>query len=671
MKKYLLWIVLVAFLIFIVFSIYGCLDPVRAPAINGMDISVFDTARIIAPQGYQTTLDYLVRASNPDGEYENVYTLISAGNSTARLLVNSGFWRVDVIGFKVGMAPKEEDWYFWDSQSSDFSAIPVSSSWKNEYIVVVGRGQDSAESDDIFVPVDSIIPVHVGFTGYTYGLNYGSLGYTVHLPDLNVANGDSATLSIKRQEETAYTDYDLLVTANNDTDTFRNTYDIDNATATGRISNLHAGFYDVQVYVVKNVLPSGDIRYVKKTDIAHIYQNVPSDFEWIFALSEMTSYPGGELSVSYVDPAADLITEDVLVLYKDNSNRPLEAGLTGELHLRKDWKDDFTYMQIRVDDDDTDDSFFIDFRFDPVAGTIHLNSIDFKLGSSYLTIYIVDSNGIPWTDTCLIQTVNGPGLFRNYSINRIESLNATSPDFFKQAMAYIDTHGVEGDYWYITLLNSETVDTTYLLGGKPLVLSIAGYSNTPDRGGGPVITLSQTGASLFTLDPDNARTLSLTLGGCLKLEGLDANAFPLINVLDSSSLTLSGKLELINNGGTGISVEDNGRVNMIGDVSIHGSFALNGAGVYIGPNGNFIMEKGRIGRNRAANSGGGVFLATDAGSFAKTGGIIYGSDDDSNLNEAPKGAAFYSDPDRARNRTITTQEPLKFLNGEWQIWSAD
>jgi hypothetical protein len=66
-----------------------------------------------------------------------------------------------------------------------------------------------------------------------------------------------------------------------------------------------------------------------------------------------------------------------------------------------------------------------------------------------------------------------------------------------------------------------------------------------------------------------------------------------------------------------------GTLAMTGGV-IRNNFAGYGGGVYVAGGGNFTMSGGIISKNTATTSGGGVCIDID-GSFAKTGGTIYGA----------------------------------------------
>ncbi|MDR2343348.1 MAG: hypothetical protein LBD86_02305 [Spirochaetaceae bacterium] len=76
-----------------------------------------------------------------------------------------------------------------------------------------------------------------------------------------------------------------------------------------------------------------------------------------------------------------------------------------------------------------------------------------------------------------------------------------------------------------------------------------------------------------------------------------------------------------------------------GNKAGNGSYG-GGGGVFVG-GGTFTMNGGTISGNTATNSGGGVWLDSTA-TFSKTGGIIYGNDDDDVLkNTATNGHAVY------------------------------
>jgi hypothetical protein len=86
-----------------------------------------------------------------------------------------------------------------------------------------------------------------------------------------------------------------------------------------------------------------------------------------------------------------------------------------------------------------------------------------------------------------------------------------------------------------------------------------------------------------------------------------------------------------------------------------------GGGVGIKTSSTFIMDGGVISGNKAAYEGGGVFVQNGT-QFAKTGGVIYGSDADNALKNTAgsgKGHAVYNEsPEKERNSTAGKDDDL-------------
>ncbi|MDR1257410.1 MAG: hypothetical protein LBJ86_06655 [Spirochaetaceae bacterium] len=127
--------------------------------------------------------------------------------------------------------------------------------------------------------------------------------------------------------------------------------------------------------------------------------------------------------------------------------------------------------------------------------------------------------------------------------------------------------------------------------------------------------------------------------------------------LDNGALKIEGNANISNNKaktyGGGISTEGNSTITMKDNAKISNNEAVSdeGGGVVV-YKATFTMEGGTIFGNKAAKTGGGVYVYKDSGSiFEMTGGIIYGSGepgkdaDDNDLKNTAviSGAAVYVD----------------------------
>jgi hypothetical protein len=244
-----------------------------------------------------------------------------------------------------------------------------------------------------------------------------------------------------------------------------------------------------------------------------------------------------------------------------------------------------------------------------------------------------------------------------------------------------------------------------LPGGGLLLTESTSPANITIHGSGQVIDLTghPTGAPLITVNSGVTLTLQdITIKGLMNDEDEDGteadNNAPLIKVLggklilDGAKLIanrndgtnndgannlggcvslVSGEIEMIgiseisnnhavgDNGG-GVYIAD-GKFTMKGDSTIHGNTAKYGGGVYIVymQNGMFAMEGGEIYANTATTGGGGVYVGND-GTFKKTGGIIYGSNDadKKNSTENNNGNAVLTGKDKKYNTTAGSNVDL-------------
>jgi uncharacterized repeat protein (TIGR02543 family) len=195
-----------------------------------------------------------------------------------------------------------------------------------------------------------------------------------------------------------------------------------------------------------------------------------------------------------------------------------------------------------------------------------------------------------------------------------------------QSLAWLQTNAEEGGDYIITLSADEAIAPTTLNYGyndlwASKTVSITLQGDSAER----TVSLSETG-SMFTVGSG----VTLTLGSNITLHGRSDNTAALIYV------GLNGNLVM--NNGAKIS-ENNAAVEswiMGGGVYVYGgTFTMNGGtisdntthsmggGVWVDGTGTFTMNGGTISGN-TGYGGGGVHLGS--GSFTKTGGVIYGSD---------------------------------------------
>jgi predicted outer membrane repeat protein len=137
------------------------------------------------------------------------------------------------------------------------------------------------------------------------------------------------------------------------------------------------------------------------------------------------------------------------------------------------------------------------------------------------------------------------------------------------------------------------------------------------------VSLSSAG-TLFTIEDG----VTLTLDNNVTLQSRDgSNTAPLVQVNSGGTLMMK----------TGSKITGN-------------NSGVSGGGVYVGDGGTFTMSGGTISENTATGNGGGVYVN---GTFTKeSGGVIYGSDADSDLkNTAGNGPAVYTYSGKKRNTT--------------------
>jgi hypothetical protein len=238
----------------------------------------------------------------------------------------------------------------------------------------------------------------------------------------------------------------------------------------------------------------------------------------------------------------------------------------------------------------------------------------------------------------------------------------TDVSTLNDAITYVTTEG--GDYTYLFASNEQIDEPFYIsseitllnltligIGDEPTIITFPDYSSANDE-------------SLFYV----YNGASLTLGENITLQGKTDNSAALVKVEYRGTFTMkegskiTGNTNTDGNGG-GVYVGDGGTFNMEGG-TISGNKAASGGGVYIFSQeeaatftmtggfiedntatddgggvyvngmGTFNMTDGYIQQNVAATYGGGVYVyvvhdssSSEGGGFNKTGGIIYGGDD--------------------------------------------
>ncbi|MDR2444463.1 MAG: InlB B-repeat-containing protein [Spirochaetaceae bacterium] len=179
---------------------------------------------------------------------------------------------------------------------------------------------------------------------------------------------------------------------------------------------------------------------------------------------------------------------------------------------------------------------------------------------------------------------------------------------FVKLLAWISKNAKEGGVYTITLSSDESVSPeTLSYNGKTVSITLKG--DTAER----TVSLASSG-SLFTVGSG----VTLILDGNITLQGLSNNKTSLVRVTRGGELEMKAGSKIRNNGGH----------------SSNSPVTGGGVNVY---NGTFTMNGGKISGNTASaydNSyGGGVWL-DNANIKKQSGGIIYGSNEDSMSNIA-------------------------------------
>jgi len=104
--------------------------------------------------------------------------------------------------------------------------------------------------------------------------------------------------------------------------------------------------------------------------------------------------------------------------------------------------------------------------------------------------------------------------------------------------------------------------------------------------------------------------------------------------------------------GAGVYIANGGSFRAIGG-SVYGNNAeSNGGGLYITWRGSSLMEGGSVYGNTATRNGGGLYIDS-GGSYTMEGGTIYGKDaEESNKNNAERGAAVFDENQSTNNRAL-------------------
>jgi hypothetical protein len=246
------------------------------------------------------------------------------------------------------------------------------------------------------------------------------------------------------------------------------------------------------------------------------------------------------------------------------------------------------------------------------------------------------------------------GLYRGTTFATAEKIGLLN---LSDSLAYISANVLDGDNFYIVLVNAESI-APKTLGYNNKTVGITLMSSSGEQ----TVQLMSAG-SLFTIQSG----VTLTLESNVTLKGRANNTNTLVRIN-------SGKL--IMNGGT---ITGNTTDHWGGGVFVGGTFIMNGGtingnttttpdnggGVYVMTNGMFTMQGGTISGNTVSSltaggsrSGGGVYVS-DGGTFTKTsgGGVVYGSNAAETLKNNGTGAAVYREyGGKKRNTTIPASE---------------
>jgi hypothetical protein len=209
------------------------------------------------------------------------------------------------------------------------------------------------------------------------------------------------------------------------------------------------------------------------------------------------------------------------------------------------------------------------------------------------------------------------------------------------ALDWLDTNAEDGNTYTITLkAASESIASrTLSYNGKNVSIILSGGST--ERW----VVLS-TSRSLFTVE----KGVSLTLDSNVTLQGRSGNnTSALVRVSGGGTLVMNTGSKIIGSGGGGVYVTGTFTSFYGGEVSVSGTFTMNGGeisgnnnnntlssygggGVYV-EGGTFTMSGGKISEN-SSSSGGGVFVSSREGNFTLNGGMISG-------NSAAGGGGVY------------------------------
>jgi uncharacterized repeat protein (TIGR02543 family) len=284
------------------------------------------------------------------------------------------------------------------------------------------------------------------------------------------------------------------------------------------------------------------------------------------------------------------------------------------------------------------------------------------------------------------------------------------------ALALISANAEDGDDYTIVLQDADVAPTTLSYGGKKVDITLEGGAAEQ------TLSLSSKG-SLFTLGSG----VTLKLGNNITLEGRSDNNASLVKVNGGAELEMNDGSKISGNrysgggaytdgggvyvsGGTftmkGGEISGNNSDNRGGGMfissgtvimsggKISGNTAISGTGGGVridggtftmtggeisgnnsGSNGggvsvfnsSFTMTGGTISSNTAVKSGGGVFVDNNSSTFTKSGGVIYGSDAETALQNTAtssdgSGHAVYSTADNKRDSTVEADESTPLNN---------
>jgi hypothetical protein len=205
----------------------------------------------------------------------------------------------------------------------------------------------------------------------------------------------------------------------------------------------------------------------------------------------------------------------------------------------------------------------------------------------------------------------------------------------------------------IEIKDDFTATTTYT--NRPSTdLNMSGYLHLNAENNNAITLWAVNTGVTISKGSSNDRTLFTIEKGTLILDGTQGGDITLLGNLDTGS-----QRAIIN-------VTSNGTLIMHNRVTLSKNVTAYGGGVWV-KGGRFEMHGGTISGNHATINGGGVFIHDDGGTFIKTGGIIYGNDNNgSNSNKADgSGHTVYDGSNKSNPKIWDDILDSANPNGNW------